>query len=449
MRSFFQGGTTRPEAFRRDQLRKLRGALRKYETRIAEALYSDLKKSPEEAYATETGLVQAEITEALRNLHDWMKPKSAGTNLVNLPSGSKIYRDPLGVVLIISAWNYPLQLMLIPLVGAIAGGNVAVLKPSEVAPATAAIIREIIAEIYPPEYVRVVPGDGAEVVPGMMKNFRFDHVFYTGSVSVGKAIYKMAAEELIPVTLELGGKSPAVVERDANIAVAARRIVLGKFLNAGQTCIAPDYVLVHKEVKDRLVAKMQESIVKFYSSDPATSHDYGKIINEKRFDTLQGYLGNAQVIHGGRTDKSRLFIEPTIVVGVTDPKNALWTQEIFGPVLPVIGFSNYAEAKALVEQNANPLAFYLFTSSNELQDKWMSDVSFGAGCINNTAWHFANHHLPFGGVGNSGMGAYHGKGTFDTFTRAKPVMKTPTWFDPAIKYPPFKGRLKLFRWFFR
>ena len=449
MRRYFESGATRPLAFRKEQLKKLRKALHKYEGEIAVALYSDLGKSAEESYGTETGLVHAEITAALKNLRDWTDPEDAGTNLVNLPSESKIYRDPLGVVLIIAPWNYPLQLVLIPLVGAIAGGNTAVLKPSEVASATAAVTEKIVVETFSSQHVKVVTGDGAVVVPEIMKSFRFDHVFYTGSVSVGKIIYKLAAEQLVPVTLELGGKSPAIVEKDANLSVAARRIVLGKFLNAGQTCIAPDYVLVHNDVKETFLARLKETITAFYTSDPASSHDYGKIINEKRFDTLTKYLEGANIILGGNFNREELFIEPTVVDGVIDAENPLWKEEIFGPILPVIGFQNYEEAKSLVERNPNPLAFYLFTSSDTTEKKWINEVAFGGGCVNNTAWHFANHHLPFGGVGNSGIGAYHGKNTFDTFTRAKPVMKTATWFDPRIKYPPFKGKLKMFKWFFR
>lgn len=424
-------------------------AIQSHEKDIADTLYADLKKSPEEAYATETGLLLSELNLAIKNLSRWLRPKDAGTDLPNLPSSSKIYRDPLGVVLIIAPWNYPLQLLLMPLIGAIAGGNAVVLKPSEAAPATALLIEKMIAETFSPDYINVVQGDGAEVVPAMMKNFRFDHVFYTGSIPVGRAIYKLAAEQLVPVTLELGGKSPAIIEKDANIAVAARRVVLGKFLNAGQTCIAPDYVLVHDSIKNAFVEALKTAIVKFYTADPQASHDYGKIINEKRFDALAGYLSSVKVLHGGRHNRETLFFEPTLVEIAMDPSGPLWTDEIFGPILPVISYNSFDDAKTLVLRNANPLAFYLFTSNRKIEQAWIESVSFGGGCINNTAWHFTNHNIPFGGVGNSGTGSYHGKATFDTFTRAKPVMKTPTWFDPAIKYPPFKGKLNLLKWLFR
>lgn len=448
MRTYFEGGNTRSYQFRRQQLLALRKALQQHEDAVIEALYSDLEKSPEEAYATEIGLVLAEISHTLKHLHSWMKPKRVGTDIANLPAASRIYRDPLGVVLIIAPWNYPLQLCLNPLVGAIAGGNCAVIKPSELAPATAAITEKIIRETFAAEYIDIVQGDGAEVVPAMMNRFRFDHVFYTGSVAVGKIIYKLAAEQLIPVTLELGGKSPTIVEADANIAVAAKRITMGKFLNAGQTCIAPDYLLVHYSVKDKLVEAIKQCIQSFYGNDAATSYEYGKIINEGQFDRLVSYLDGVNVILGGKHNRDALYIDPTILDGVK-PGAAVMQQEIFGPLLPVITFDTTEEAMQIVKQHANPLALYLFTNSKAKEELWINNVPFGGGCINNADVYFTNHNLPFGGVGSSGIGAYHGKFSFDTFTRPKPVMKTPTWFNPRIKYPPFKGRLKFFKWFIK
>ncbi|HSC40445.1 MAG TPA: aldehyde dehydrogenase family protein, partial [Chitinophagaceae bacterium] len=295
---------------------------------------------------------------------------------------------------------------------------------------------------------KVVQGDGAVVVPALLNTFRFDHIFYTGSVAVGKSICQLAAKDLVPVTMELGGKSPAIVEADADITVAARRIVLGKFLNTGQTCIAPDYVLVHASVKDRLVQALEACIRKFYGENAAASYDYGKIINARRFDKLTSYLTQGRVLYGGQYDKAGLYIAPTLMDEVR-PDSPLMTEEIFGPVLPILSFETAEEARGLVAKNPNPLAFYLFTASSAKEREWVAAVPFGGGCINNTAWYFTNHHLPFGGVGNSGMGAYHGRYSFDTFTRRKPVMKTPAWFDPAIKYPPFKGKLKLFKWLIR
>ena len=447
LKNYYSSHATKPYAFRKKQLQLLKQILLDNEKEIEQALYADLKKNAEETYATETGLVLAEINVALKHLRSWMQPISAGTNLVNLPSTSKIYRDPLGVVLIISPWNYPLQLLLIPLVGAIAGGNCVVLKPSEFSPATTALLQKMITENFQEEYIKVVTGDGAEVVPVMMKNFRFDHVFYTGSIPVGKMIYQMAAEKLVPVTLELGGKSPAIVCADADINVAVKRIGFGKFINAGQTCIAPDYVLVHNNVKEKFVNKLKETVLKFYSDDAANNYNYGKIINEKRFDTLIKYLADGKIVTGGDYNREKLFIAPTVLENVS-PDSAIMHEEIFGPILPVIGYNTTKEAMDIVQQNETPLAFYLFTNNKKEENEWMQ-TSFGGGCINNADWHFTNHHLPFGGVGNSGLGAYHGKYTFDTFTRLKPVMKTPNWFDPSFKYPPLKGRLKLFKWFIR
>lgn len=448
LRQYFNSGATKSYAFRKEQLKKFKQSILNHEEEIYAALFTDLKKSKEEAYATELGLLLAEINVTLKNLRQWMQPKSTGTDLVNLPSSSKVYRDPLGVVLIIAPWNYPLQLLLIPFVGAIAGGNTVLLKPSELAPATAVIIEKIITESFSPEYVKVVQGDGAAVVPGMMNTFRFDHVFYTGSIPVGKIIYQLAAKDLVPVTLELGGKSPAIVEADADLAAAAKRIVLGKFINVGQTCIAPDYVLVHTSVKEKLVEKLKAMIQKFYGPDSSLSYDYGKIINERRFDKLVSYLSQGNILYGGQSDKNKLFIAPTLMDDVS-LDTPLMTEEIFGPVLPIKAFNSSEEAMSIVQLNANPLAFYLFTSGKKKEQEWISKVCFGGGCVNNADWHFTNHHLPFGGVGNSGMGAYHGRFTFETFTRLKAVMKTPTWFDPGIKYPPFKGKLKLFKWVIR
>jgi aldehyde dehydrogenase (NAD+) len=448
MRHYFESGATRTYSFRAEQLSRLKRAILRNENEINAALYQDLKKSKEEAYATETGLVIAEINYILKNLRAWILPKPTGTDLVNFPSGSKIYRDPYGVVLIIAPWNYPLQLLLIPLVGAIAGGNCAVLKPSELAPATAAIIEKMISETFPPEFVKVIQGDGATVVPSMMNSFRFDYLMYTGSVPVGKSIYQLAARDLIPVTLELGGKSPAVVEEDADLRAAARRIALGKFINVGQTCVAPDYVLVHASVKDKLVAHLKKEILRFYGQDPAASYDYGKIINEKRFDRLTGYLKEGTILHGGQTDRSRLYIAPTLLEHVSEDA-AIMNEEIFGPILPILTFTSFGNALQVVQRNPNPLSFYLFTSDKKKEKNWIGRLSFGGGCINNTVWQFSNPHMPFGGVGNSGIGHLHGKYSFETFTRLKPVLKTPTWFDPSLKYPSYKGRLNFFKWIIR
>jgi len=441
---YFASGKTLDYAFRREALENLKAALQRREKDIYAALYADLKKSPEEAWASELGIIIADLKYAIKNLREWMRPQRVPTDLVNLPSVSKIYNDPLGVVLIVGPWNYPIQLMLMPLIGAIAGGNVVILKPSEFTPASSSLLNRIISEVYPEDYIKVVEGDGAEIVPYMMKNFRFDHVFYTGSVPVGRAVYQLAAEKLVPVTLELGGKSPAIVEKDAPLAQTSRRIALAKFLNVGQTCISPDYALVHNSVRDALIKKMNETIKKFYSENPSSSYDLGKIINVKRFDKLISYLSEGKIVGGGKHDREKLFIEPTLITDLS-MESPLMKEEIFGPIFPVIGFDTREEAIKIVNQNANPLAFYLFTNNKQAQEEWLKKVPFGGGCINNAARQFSNHELPFGGVGNSGMGAYHGKYTFDTFTRRKPILKTPFWFDPAIKYPGLKGKLGLLK----
>ena len=448
LRQFFNGGNTRTYIFRKEQLKKLKASILNHEQDLYDALHADLKKSPEEVWATETGMVIAELSNAIKNLRNWMEPESVTTNLLNLPSSSKILKEPLGVVLIIGPWNYPFQLLINPLIGAIAAGNCVVLKPSEFAPATDKVMKNIIEDIFPKEYVLYVQGDGVTVIPEMMNNFSFDHVFYTGSTAVGKIIYKMAAERLVPVTLELGGKSPCVVESDANINIAARRIAMTKFSNAGQMCVAPDYLLVHTSVKDKLVIALKESIQKFFGDKPEESYSYGKIINEKQFNRIVGYLSQGKVAYGGRTDKEKLFIEPTILTDIS-VEGSIMKDEIFGPVLPVIAFNTMEEAKKIIEKHSNPLSFYIYTSSSKKEKDWLEAVPAGGSCVNNSSWHLTNHHLPFGGRGFSGTGNYHGKFSFDTFSHKKAVMKTPTWFDPSIKYPPFKGKLKLFKWVIR
>jgi aldehyde dehydrogenase (NAD+) len=448
LRRYFDSGVTLPYNFRLEQLKKLRQSILSHEQDLYDALYADLKKSPEDTWVTETGLVISELNTAIKYLRRWMEPESIATNLLNLPSGSRVMKEPLGVVLIIGPWNYPFQLLINPLIGAIAAGNCVVLKPSEFAPATDAVMKEIIEDAFPKEYILYVQGDGAAVIPAMMNNFRFDHVFYTGSTVVGKIIYKMAAEQLVPVTLELGGKSPCIVESDADIKVAARRIALTKFNNAGQMCVAPDYVLVHDSKKEELITSIQSALKQFFGDKPEESYNYGKIINEKQFDRVTGYLSQGTIVHGGRTDRQKLFIEPTILTNVPDGASIM-KDEIFGPVLPVTGFKTAEEAKAIINKNPHPLAFYVFTSSRKKEKDWLETVPFGGGCVNNASWHLTNHHLPFGGRGFSGIGNYHGKYSFETFSHKKAIMKTPTWFDPNIKYPPLKGKLKLFKWVIR
>ncbi len=448
LRRYFETGVTKPYAFRKQQLLALKEAVVANEEEIYAALYTDLKKSKEECWVTENGFFLAELNDTLSNLKEWMQPEPVHTNLLNLPSGSRVLHEPLGVTLIIGPWNYPFQLLFTPLLGAIAAGNCVVLKPSEFAPATAAIMQKIIEAVFPKEYVLYVPGDGAAVIPDMMNQFSFDHVFYTGSTAVGKIIYKMAAERLVPVTLELGGKSPCVVAKDANVNIAAKRIVMTKFSNAGQMCVAPDYILVHASIKEELVTAMQKKIVQFFGELPEQSENYGKLINAKQFDRVTSYLLQGNLLYGGRHDRETLFIEPTLMDGVSVDSTVM-KEEIFGPVLPILSFDTDEEAQAIIALNPNPLAFYIFTSSSDTEMQWLDAVPSGGACVNNASWHLTNPSLPFGGRGFSGMGAYHGKYSFDTFSHKKAVMKTPTWFDPALKYPPFKGKLNLFKWIIR
>lgn len=444
MRRYFESGATQPYAFRKQKLEDLRSAILHHEEDLMQALYTDLKKNKEEAWVTEIGFVLAEIKHSLKHLRSWMKPQKVSTNLLNLPSKSFVYKEPLGVVLIIGPWNYPLQLLFTPLIGAIAAGSCVVLKPSEFATATAAAMKKIIEESFSPEHTLYVEGEGATVVPGLMNNFRFDHVFYTGSTVIGKSIYEMAAKQLVPVTLELGGKSPCVVENDANLKVAARRIAVTKFSNAGQMCVAPDYVLVHRSVKDAFVQELISSIKNFFSEEPSSAYSYGKIINERAFNRLSKYIEQGHVLYGGKTDAVANYIEPTLLDDVSLDA-AVMGDEIFGPVLPILSFETFDEAKNIINQAPNPLAFYVFTNDKQKEDKWLREIPFGGGCVNNASWHLTNFNLPFGGRGNSGIGSYHGKYSFDVFSHQKAVMKTPTWFDPNVKYPPFEGKLKLFK----
>jgi aldehyde dehydrogenase (NAD+) len=445
IRSFYNTHTTLPYAFRKQQLLALKKAVTDHEEAIYAALHTDLHKSREECWVTENGFLLAELDHAIRHLSEWMQPEKVRTNLLNFPSASYIRHEPAGVVLIIGPWNYPLQLSLAPLVGAIAAGNCAVLKPSEFAPATAAVIQQIIETAFSPEYILCVQGDGAAVIGDMMQHFVFDHVFYTGGAATGKKIYGMAASQLVPVTLELGGKSPCIVEADADIEVAAKRIVMTKFSNAGQMCVAPDYILVHASRKEALVTAMKEKILRFFGGDMEHAEHYGRIINEKQFDRILRYLQDGKIIAGGRHHRESLFIEPTLLEYMV-PDAAVMQEEIFGPVLPVIPFDTNDQALQVIRKYPDPLALYVFTQSRSKEKYWLDAVPSGGACINNASWHLTNPHLPFGGRGTSGMGAYHGRFSFDTFSRKRAVMKTPVWFDPSIKYPPFKGKLSLFKW---
>ncbi len=444
LKNNFNSGITKSKDFRKEQLLKLKLAVLQHEQELYDALYTDLKKSKEEVWVTEIGFFLTELNNTIKNLNKWMKPTCVSTNLLNLPSSSYIYHEPLGVVLIIAPWNYPFQLLFTPLIGAIAAGNCVVLKPSEFTPATSRVMRKIIDENFDENFIFYVEGDGATVVPEMMNSFIFDHVFYTGSTSVGKIIYQLAAKNLTPVTLELGGKSPCVVDDSANIKIAAKRIALTKFSNCGQMCVAPDYILVHESKQAELIDALTKYIQQFYEVDSLQSYNYGKIINEKQFDRIITYLKDGDIVFGGKFNKEQLYIQPTIML-VEDLNTIIMTDEIFGPILPIISYKNKQVAVDIINKNPNPLAFYIFTTSNAEESFWLTHVAAGGACVNNASWHLTNHHLPFGGRGFSGLGNYHGKFSFKTFSHAKSVLKTPNWFDPSMKYPPFKGKLNLFK----
>lgn len=437
-------GETRSYEYRRERLIRLRTALLNHETAIYEALQKDLRKSREEAWVSEIGMVLAELNEAIASLKKWMSRRKVRTNLLNWPSASYIYPEPLGLVLIIAPWNYPVQLLFNPLIAALAAGNVAVLKPSEFTPATDAVMRSIVKDAFTTDDVLYVSGDGATVVPDLMQSFTFDHVFYTGSTTVGRIVYKMAADRLVPVTLELGGKSPTIVESDANLKVAARRIASMKFLNCGQTCVAPDYVLVHRSVRERFLEEMKIAIAKFYSTSPQKSDGFGRIVNSRQFDRLISYMKDGKLIHGGQHDRDDLFIEPTLLEDVS-VESPIMNEEIFGPLLPILTFDDFQEARTIIERQPNPLAFYVFTEDKVRAERWLASVPAGGACVNNVSMHLLNSRLPFGGRGASGLGAYHGQFGFDVFSHLKSVLQTPTWFDPAIKYPPLTGKLGLLK----
>ena len=444
LRAYFMSGATQPYAFRLLQLQRLKKVVLEHERQLYDALYADLKKTDEDAWATEIGFFLSELNHTIKHLKDWMEPKSVATNLVNLPSTSFTIQEPLGVVCIIAPWNYPFQLLFTPLIGAIAGGNCAVLKPSEFAPATAKVMSKIVEALFPTNYILYVEGEGALVLPSLLTENRFDHIFYTGSTMVGKIIYKYAAEQLVPVTLELGGKSPAVITSDANLRVAARRLANPKFSNCGQMCIAPDYILVPSELKVKLIKELIIAIQSFYGADAEASEHYGKIINDRQWLRLTSYLGDGEIVYGGKSNRENLFIEPTIMTGV-HPDAKIMQDEIFGPILPILTYDSNEEALAIINKNPNPLAFYVFTENKADEQYWLTNVPSGGACVNNATMHITNHDLPFGGRGFSGTGGYHGKQSFDTFTHTKSVLKTPTWIDPGFKYPPYKGKAWLLK----
>lgn len=448
-REFFDSGATRQYSYRIEQLKKLKAAIEQHEQEILDALYADMHKPAFEAFTSEVGVMYEEINYAIKHLKKWMKPKRVSTPLVLHPSRSKIVAEPLGVVLIIGPWNYPFQLLLAPLVGAIAAGNCAVIKPSDNTPNTARVVEKIVTTTFDNRLVSVVLGPGSEVGPMLIERYRFDHIFFTGSPNVGKQIMSMASQHLTPVTLELGGKSPAIIHSDADLDVAVKRLVWAKFFNAGQTCVAPDYLLVHKHVKSRVVELAKRYIVEFYGKTPATSESLTHIVNQRRFNALLQYLSNGTVIHGGGSDAEKRFIEPTLLDNVSLDSSVM-REEIFGPILPIVEYSHIEEVVPIIRRNRYPLALYLFTKSHKVERFIIERVEFGGGAINNALMHLVNPKLPFGGVGFSGMGSYHGRKSFEAMSHFKSILKTSTRVDPPLRYAPYTERkLSLARLFFR
>lgn len=439
-RKYFAQGKTMPVATRKEYLRKLGQAITIHEKEILEALRKDLNKAPFEAYGTEIGMVREELKTVSKNLENWARPSRKRTSLMNFPSVSRIYSEPYGIVLIIAPWNYPFQLALSPLVGAIAAGNCAVVKPSNYSPNTSAVIELILSEVFPEEYVAVIQG-GREANQSLLSQ-KFDYIFFTGSVEVGKTVMRAAAEHLTPVTLELGGKSPCIVDETANLELAARRIVWGKFINSGQTCVAPDYLLVQSSVKAELMNKMKKYIVKFYGTDATKNENFPKIINEKHFQRLLSLMKDEEIVIGGQSSKETNQIAPTILDHVSW-NSAIMQEEIFGPILPVMEFNSLEELTPQINARPKPLALYYFTTSKANERKIIRHISYGGGCINDTVMHIASTHMPFGGVGESGMGRYHGKDSFDTFTHKKSVLKKSLLVDIPLRYPPYKNNLGL------
>lgn len=433
-RAYFGSGATLGEAFRREQLRRLGAALKKWKQPLCEALWQDLHKSEEEAVLTELSIVEGEIRNHLRHLHRWMRWERRSTPLKMLPSRSRIVSEPLGCALIVAPWNYPAQLLLNPLVGAISAGCTAMLKPSPYVPNVSLTIERMIAETFDERYIAVVQGN--REVNGRLLEERYDVIFFTGSPSLGRIVMRAAAEHLTPVVLELGGKSPCIVDRGADVDLAARRIVWGKTLNAGQTCIAPDYLMIYRPLQERFIEAFRREVRRMHGDDPRKDRHFVRMVNERAFDRVAGYLNDGRVVAGGETNRDELYIAPTLLADV-DPTSAVMQEEIFGPVLPMIAFDDVEDVVQFVTEREKPLAFYYFGPERKGRDI-IGRTSSGGACINDTIMHIANENIPFGGVGNSGMGRYHGRESFDAFSHRRSVVLAPTWIDLPFRYMPYR-----------
>ncbi|EDL64317.1 aldehyde dehydrogenase [Bacillus sp. SG-1] len=441
-KNYYATGKTRPMATRKDNLKKLADVLRKNESKLLKALHDDLNKSEREAYTTEIGILLEEISFTLKHLDSWAKPKKVKTAVTHL--GSKGYRipEPYGVSLIIAPWNYPIQLAVSPLIGALAAGNTAIIKPSELTPHTSKVLSEMFENAFNKELVYVMEG-GVQTNQFLLDQ-AFDYIFFTGSVPVGKIVMEAASKRLIPVTLELGGKSPCIVHEDADLSLAAKRIAFGKLANSGQTCIAPDYLFVHRHAEGKFIEEYKKAVQEFYGEEPLQSDQYGKIVNERHYDRLKKYLNDGEVILGGRYDDQSLQIQPTLIKPLNTDVPVM-TEEIFGPIFPVLTYDRLQEVKAFITSRPKPLALYLFTEDEDVEKDITQNLSFGGGCINDTLMHVATPHLPFGGVGESGIGSYHGESSFSTFSHYKSVLKQTNLFDLPFKYPNSKKGLKIVR----
>lgn len=446
-REFFATGKTIDVEYRLQALRRLQAAVRARERQIEQAVRADLGKSAFESYMCEVGLSLSELSCQIGHLRRWARPRRVRSDLANFPSTYRIVPEPYGVALVMSPWNYPFMLTVEPLAGAVAAGNCCVVKPSAYSPATSEVVAELVAEVFEPGHVDAVLGGRAENTA--LLDQRFDCIFFTGSVAVGRLVMEKAARWLTPVTLELGGKSPCVVAADADLDVAASRIAFGKYLNCGQTCVAPDYLLVDERVADDLVGRLASRIARMYGEDAFANPDWGRIVNERHFDRVAGLIDPAKVVYGGRTRRETLQIEPTVMAGCTGDDAAMG-EEIFGPVLPVLTYRTLDEAESFVKGREKPLALYLFTRDRAVEERFLHHVPFGGGCVNDTIVHLATSRMPFGGVGASGMGSYHGRKSFETFSHEKSVLKKGLWLDLPMRYQPYSGlKARLVRAFLR
>jgi aldehyde dehydrogenase (NAD+) len=433
--------------YRKETLIKLLNNVIIHEKEIIQALYDDFKKPEFEAVLTETSYVISELKDTIKNIHSWAKPRKVFPSILNFPSTDYIYKEPYGKVLVIAPWNYPYQLALCPLVSAVAAGNQVVLKPSELTPKTSAVLAKIISKTFHVNHVQVVEG-GVEVSQDLLSQ-RWDYIFFTGSVPVGKIVAKAAAVNLTPITLELGGKNPCIVDETANLKIAAKRIVWGKFINAGQTCIAPDYILVQKDIKNKFVGYLKDEITAAYGSNPKESGDFARIVNSKNWSRLASMIEPEKVVFGGQTDAETFYIAPTLIEE-TNLDSLIMKDEIFGPLLPILSYESEADIHVIISKYEKPLSLYVFTTNNSFAKKIIQTYSFGGGCINDTVVHFSNKRLPFGGVGHSGIGAYHGSLSFDIFSHKKGIVKKANWLDLTMRYAPYNNKLatikKLLKW---